>query len=52
MTQTRQSKDMEDQIRQNLQRAFREKAEEQVPDRFLALLDQLRRQDEDGDDAK
>ncbi|MCA2012933.1 NepR family anti-sigma factor [Pararhodobacter sp. CCB-MM2] len=40
---------LEDQIADNLRRAFSERAEEKVPDRFLDLLRQLRDQ-EDGDD--
>lgn len=38
---------LEDQIADNLRRAFSERAEEKVPDRFLDLLRQLRDQ-EDG----
>ncbi|MBN8293103.1 RNA polymerase subunit sigma-70 [Rhodobacter sp. NTK016B] len=36
---------LEDQIAENLRRAFSERAEEKVPDRFLDLLQQLREQD-------
>ncbi|MCA0206994.1 NepR family anti-sigma factor [Pararhodobacter sp.] len=37
---------LEDQIADNLRRAFQERASEKVPDRFLDLLRQLRSQDE------
>ncbi|MDQ1901312.1 MULTISPECIES: NepR family anti-sigma factor [Paracoccus] len=35
---------VEKQIDENLRRAFEQDATEQVPDRFLALLEQLREQ--------
>ncbi len=42
---------LEEQITENLRRAFRQRAEEKVPDRFTDLLRQLRAQDEGGQDA-
>lgn len=38
---------LEDQIVDNLRRAFRQRAEEALPDRFQSLLQQLRDQEED-----
>lgn len=40
-----ETRQIEDDIARNLQRAFRERAEEDVPDRFLDLIAQLRAQD-------
>ena len=34
------------QIDENLRRVYREKVEEEVPDRFQQLIEQLRRQDD------
>ena len=45
MDQDTQKLDIEDQISENLRRAFKERADEKVPDRFLDLLRQLRDQD-------
>jgi hypothetical protein len=42
---------LEDQIADNLRRAFQERATEKVPDRFLDLLKQLRAQDETHHDS-
>ncbi|MCB1391100.1 MAG: hypothetical protein KDK12_18450 [Rhodobacteraceae bacterium] len=42
---------LEDQIAENLRRAFNERASEKVPDRFLDLLRQLRSQDETDHDS-
>lgn len=40
----RRKTEVEKQIDENLRRAFEQDATEQIPDRFLALLDQLRDQ--------
>ncbi|MCW1934481.1 NepR family anti-sigma factor [Pararhodobacter zhoushanensis] len=45
MDQETNQHDIEDQISENLRRAFKERADEKVPDRFLDLLRQLRDQD-------
>lgn len=42
---------LEDQIAENLRRAFHERAAEKVPDRFLDLLRQLRDQDKTPHDS-
>lgn len=47
MTNPSAQKELEKLIKDNLQKAFKEKAEEEVPDRFLKLLDQLRQQEEE-----
>ncbi|WP_324330256.1 NepR family anti-sigma factor [Paracoccus solventivorans] len=36
---------MEKQIDENLRRVYEQDASQEVPDRFLALLDQLRKQE-------
>lgn len=46
MTVGRDQQALEQQIKENLRRVFRDKAEEKVPDRFLDLLAQLRQHDE------
>ncbi|PWE28004.1 NepR family anti-sigma factor [Pararhodobacter marinus] len=45
MQQDNHNNALEDQIAENLRRAFSERAEEKVPDRFMDLLQQLREQD-------
>ncbi|MEO8529665.1 MAG: NepR family anti-sigma factor [Deltaproteobacteria bacterium] len=40
---------LEKQVEENLRRVYRAKEEEAVPDRFVALLNQLRSQEEKGD---
>lgn len=37
---------VQEQIDENLKRVYKETLDEQVPDRFLALLDALRKKDE------
>ena len=39
-----------DVIDENLKRVFNETLDEGIPDRFKDLLDQLKKQDDDGDD--
>ncbi|NIY72085.1 hypothetical protein HCZ30_06505 [Marivivens donghaensis] len=46
MDEKKEKDALEEQIRENLQRAFMEKAQENVPDRFMSLLAQLKEQDE------
>lgn len=41
--------ELERQVEENLRRAYRAKAEEPVPDKFVELLRQLRSQEESGD---
>ncbi|SEP17573.1 hypothetical protein SAMN04490248_13221 [Salinihabitans flavidus] len=43
---------IEEQITDNLRRAFRRRAEEDVPEQFLELLTKLREQDESQDDTE
>jgi hypothetical protein len=38
---------MEEQIDENLRRVYAQAVEEEVPDRFLRLLDELRKKDRD-----
>ena len=46
-TDTKQKSDLEEQITRNLQRVYRERVEEEIPDRFRELLRALKEQDED-----
>ena len=39
---------LEKQVEENLRRAYRAKADEPIPDRFVELLNQLRSQEESG----
>ncbi|MCB1331493.1 MAG: RNA polymerase subunit sigma-70 [Maritimibacter sp.] len=46
MTQKHEPSPLEEQIAENLQRAYRQRAEEEVPDRFRDLLRMLKEQDQ------
>jgi hypothetical protein len=49
MTKRDEEKDeLEEQITENLRRAFRQRADEAIPDRFQKLLRQLKDQEEPG----
>lgn len=39
------------QVEENLKRVYRSKAEEELPDRFIELLNQLREQEDKGDET-
>lgn len=45
MPEKQRKRRLEEQIDENLRRVYAQAAEEDVPDRFLKLLDQLRTQD-------
>lgn len=45
MTQAQRKSRLQDEIDQNLKRAYEDVLKEDVPDRFTQLLDQLRAQD-------
>lgn len=48
MTQNNEPSPLEEMIAENLQRAYRQRAEEDVPDRFRDLLQMLKEQDQQG----
>ncbi len=48
MSQTQRKARLQDEIDQNLKRAYQDVLNEDVPDRFTQLLDQLRAQDNSG----
>lgn len=46
MTENRRTSKVDQQIDENLRRAYSEAAQEPVPDRFTQLLEQLRQQEQ------
>ncbi|MCB1355207.1 MAG: RNA polymerase subunit sigma-70 [Maritimibacter sp.] len=51
MTQKHETSPLEEQITENLRRAYRQRAEEEVPDRFRDLLKMLKEQDQQKEPA-
>lgn len=49
MTKKNAPSPLEDQIAENLRRVYRQRQEEEVPDRFLDLLRMLKDQDQGGE---
>lgn len=52
MTEKHDTSPIEDQISENLRRAYRQRVEEEVPDRFRDLLQMLKEQDQQHDRAE
>lgn len=52
MAEQQQSREREEVIDENLRRVYQEALEEGVPDRFKALLDQLKQQDAEQDKSR
>ncbi len=52
MTHKHETSPLEEQIAENLQRVYRQRAEEEVPDRFRDLLRMLKEQDQQQDRAE
>jgi hemerythrin-like domain-containing protein len=50
MANKKDTSELEEQITENLRRAYRQRAEEEIPERFRALLEQLKGQ-ENGQEA-
>ncbi|WP_417253770.1 NepR family anti-sigma factor [Celeribacter sp.] len=45
MAQNEQKHELNEQIEENLRRVYQKTLEEEIPDRFLSLLEQLKEQD-------
>jgi hypothetical protein len=49
MSKREEKTELEEQITENLRRAFRQRADEEIPERFRELLQQLRKQEATSD---